>query len=128
MEIEGHDQDGGPRRHYRWRTCAVGYKYDVSQDKIFRGEVRRHCWRALLLPADDRRGLERGIGCIRHEKRVMMTMAIGCARRGWTKERKVPGSCLESEKLAWARTFVLLDRVTIFENESIFFQEAHPIC
>lgn len=58
----------------------------------------------------------------------MMTMAIGCARRGWTKERKVPESCLEFEKRAWARTFFLLDRVTVFENESSSFQEAHPIC
>lgn len=37
-------------------------KHDISQDKIFRGEVRRHCWRTLLLPADDRGGLENAGG------------------------------------------------------------------
>lgn len=54
---------------------------------------------------------------------LMRTTAIGCVRRRRTKERKVPGSCLESEKLSGLVRLLsfLLSRMSISKKRLDWF-------
>lgn len=119
-----------PRRYCR-RRIAIGtrrYKHDLSRGKIFL--ARRRCQRSLLLPADDRRGLE-STGGGELDGVFVMTSALRRRRplavrdEAGRRNGRCPDRASNSKSSLGSCVLpFLLDRMTISENGSIDLQGA----